>query len=230
VVFRAYLSDQSVDHLASTLKKGGIKDLLLFFPVNKQESKCLEEHFKAADLPQVSEWWIKRQSAILKDDMIKELKEMCEREDDAEQASPGACNIHNGLTWRYRSLPLSKLARRHFLSLRRSLFRLSGRVSWPLLIGVLVPIRSRVLLCAKLLYAFLITQYHSHSRSWTQKYAPILEAFCTNAKTEVALINVVQVYCYEDTRIIKAFPQILKVSLFHIFGGPHGTETECWLS
>jgi len=44
-----------------------------------------------------------------------------------------------------------------------------------------------------------------------QKYAPILEPFCNGPKTEVALINVVQVYCYEDTRIIKAFPQILKV-------------------
>lgn len=47
-----------------------------------------------------------------------------------------------------------------------------------------------------------------------QKYAPILEPFCNGAKTEVALINVVQVYCYEDTRIIKAFPQILKVRVF----------------
>jgi hypothetical protein len=44
-----------------------------------------------------------------------------------------------------------------------------------------------------------------------QKYAPILEPFCNGPKTEVALVNVVQVYCYEDTRVIKAFPQILKV-------------------
>ncbi|KAG8684241.1 hypothetical protein FRC09_015513 [Ceratobasidium sp. 395] len=44
------------------------------------------------------------------------------------------------------------------------------------------------------------------------KYAPIIEPFCNGPKTEVALINVVQVYCYEDTRIIKTFPQILKAS------------------
>jgi hypothetical protein len=43
------------------------------------------------------------------------------------------------------------------------------------------------------------------------KFSPILEPFCNGPKTEVALINAVQVYCYEDTRIIKAFPQILKV-------------------
>ena len=47
-----------------------------------------------------------------------------------------------------------------------------------------------------------------------QRFSEILEPFCNGAKTEVALINAVQVYCYEDTRIIKAFPQILKVSFF----------------
>lgn len=44
-----------------------------------------------------------------------------------------------------------------------------------------------------------------------QKFAPILEPFSEGGKTQIALINSVQVYCYEDTRIIKAFPQILKV-------------------
>ena len=44
-----------------------------------------------------------------------------------------------------------------------------------------------------------------------QNFADILEPFCNGPKTEVALINDVQVYSYEDTRIIKAFPQILKV-------------------
>jgi hypothetical protein len=36
-------------------------------------------------------------------------------------------------------------------------------------------------------------------------------AFCKGPKTQVALINIVQVYCYDDTRVMKAFPQILKV-------------------
>lgn len=44
-----------------------------------------------------------------------------------------------------------------------------------------------------------------------QSHAPILEAFCNGAKAEVGLINAVQVYCYTDTRIIKAFPQLVKI-------------------
>ena len=44
-----------------------------------------------------------------------------------------------------------------------------------------------------------------------KRFAEVLEPFCNNPKTEVTLINAVQLYCYEDTRIMKAFPQLLKV-------------------
>jgi hypothetical protein len=53
-----------------------------------------------------------------------------------------------------------------------------------------------------------------------QKYAPVLEPFCSTAKTQIALINVVQVYCYEDTRIMKTFPNILKVILWFLLIRP----------
>lgn len=43
------------------------------------------------------------------------------------------------------------------------------------------------------------------------EFAEILEPFCTGPKTEVALINAVQMYCYEESKIMKTFPQILKV-------------------
>lgn len=47
--------------------------------------------------------------------------------------------------------------------------------------------------------------------SFPQDFTDVLQPFCQGPKAEVALINTVQVYCYEDTRIMKAFPQILKV-------------------
>lgn len=85
LIFRAYLVDQSMDQLAGTLKKGGIKDLLTFFPPNRREGKFLEEHFKKEGLPQVSEWWAKKQYAIVKDEIIKELKDLCERDEGSDQ-------------------------------------------------------------------------------------------------------------------------------------------------
>jgi hypothetical protein len=46
------------------------------------------------------------------------------------------------------------------------------------------------------------------------QFAEVLEPFCNGAKTEVALINAVQLYCYEESKIMKTFPQILKVRFF----------------
>lgn len=66
------------------LKKGGIKDILLFFPPTKHDIKHLETHFKAAGLPQVVDFYIKRQYAIIKEGVIKHLKEMAEAEESAE--------------------------------------------------------------------------------------------------------------------------------------------------
>jgi hypothetical protein len=88
LIFRAYLVDQSMDHLSGTLKKGGVKDLLAFFPPNKRHGKALEEHFKQENLPQVADWWSKKQYAVVKEGIVKELKELCEREESPEQVSP----------------------------------------------------------------------------------------------------------------------------------------------
>lgn len=49
------------------------------------------------------------------------------------------------------------------------------------------------------------------SPSHSQKHAAIIEPFSQASKTQIALINFVQVYCYENTKVMKAFPQILKV-------------------
>ena len=84
LIIRAYLHDQTIEHLSGTLKRGGIRDLLAFFPLNKREGKVLEEHFKKENLAQVAEWWSKKQYAVVKDGLITELKERCEREESPE--------------------------------------------------------------------------------------------------------------------------------------------------
>jgi hypothetical protein len=81
VIFRTYLLDQSMDHLASTLKKGGIKDLLTFFPPQKQDAKALEAHFKAEGLTPVADWFTKKQFAVIKEGLVNGLKQRCEQED-----------------------------------------------------------------------------------------------------------------------------------------------------
>ncbi|KAF5354722.1 hypothetical protein D9756_005272 [Leucocoprinus leucothites] len=166
MIFRAYLTDQSMDHLSATLKRGGVKDLLAFFPPNKRDNKTLEEHFKEADLPK----W-------LNGGPRNKLTELFERKEPAD-------TIVTAIKVRQEENPIPEA------DLIQCIWQgCMSNVDW----------------------GARPDQIEGLALREVGKYAPILEPFCSGAKTQVTLINAVQVYCYEDTRIIKAFPQILKV-------------------
>jgi hypothetical protein len=73
-----------MEHLSSLLKKGGIKDLLLFLPVSKRTPNDLLAHFRDANLPAVADWYTKKQNSALKTELIAQLKEMCENEESTD--------------------------------------------------------------------------------------------------------------------------------------------------
>ncbi|KAG6837719.1 hypothetical protein H0H93_003521 [Arthromyces matolae] len=185
LIFRAYLVDQSMEHLSAALKRGGIKDLLPFFPPGKQDGKALEEHFKKAGLPQVAEWWSKKLYAGIKSELVKNLTEICEREDTTDQPELiVVIQIVAAIKSHQEENPLPDV------ELIACIWQgLMASVDW----------------------SARPDQIEGLALREVGKFAPVLEPFCNGPKTEVSLINVVQVYCYEDTRIIKAFPQILKV-------------------
>ncbi|PIL36250.1 hypothetical protein GSI_01912 [Ganoderma sinense ZZ0214-1] len=177
LIFRAYLSSQSMEHLAGTLKRGSIKDLLLFFPPNKRDDKALDEHFRKAGLPQIAEWWTKRQYASLKDGIIKQLQGQLANGD-------AHADIVTAIKARQEEQPLPEA------ELVSCIWQgLISSIDW----------------------SARQDQNEALALREINAFTDILEPFCNGAKTEVALINTVQVYCYEDTRIIKAFPQVLKV-------------------
>jgi len=177
-VFRTMLAEQNIESFATNLKKGNIRDLLLFFPPTKRDSKHLEAHFKAADLPQIVDWYLKRQNAIVKDAVTKHLKEMVSEEEDAEAMIEYLKTSQTEFT-----LPEPELVQCIWQAM------MSG-VDWSI---------ARA------------DQVESMTVKEVKRISRVLVPFCTTPKTQVALINVVQVYCYEDTKIIKTFPHILKV-------------------
>ena len=81
-----------MEHLGTALRKGGVRDLLAFFPPNKRTDKALDEHFRAVGLPQVSEWWTKRQYASLKEGIVSTIKEMLGNEDSHDDVSHIECD------------------------------------------------------------------------------------------------------------------------------------------
>jgi len=128
-------------------------------------------------MPQIADWWAKKQYAVVKEGVIKELSEMREREDTNEQ-------VITALKARQEESPIPD--NEWIQCIWQGLM---SSVDW----------------------SARPDQIEGLALREVTKFAPILEPFCEGAKTQVALINAVQVYCYEDTRIIKAFPQVLKV-------------------
>jgi hypothetical protein len=80
-ILRAYIVEMSMDHLAAALRKGGIKDLLVFFPPNRRSDAVIDAHFRGAGLPQVADWWTRKQNALIKEEIGKAVKEALEREE-----------------------------------------------------------------------------------------------------------------------------------------------------
>lgn len=177
-IFRVYLTDQTMEHLAVNLKKGGIKDFLAFFPSNKRNAKTFDAHFRGAGLPQVSDWFMKRQTAAAKEALAQELKERFHAEETNEQ--------------------IIEVVKEQ---------QTNEGISDPDVVSTVW----QVLMSLIDWNAVRPDQIESFAVREISKHAPIIEPFSQASKTQITLLNIVQVYCYENTKVMKAFPQILKV-------------------
>jgi len=83
-IFRAYLADQSMEHLSSSLRRGGVKDLMDFFPPNKRNITTLDAYFKEKGLPVVAEWYAKKRFAAVKEVIVRGLKDLSEKEEGVD--------------------------------------------------------------------------------------------------------------------------------------------------
>ena len=54
-------------------------------------------------------------------------------------------------------------------------------------------------------------QAHLNALKHIKAWHKLLAAFATSAKIELALLNSIQVYCYTDAKMLKLFPQIVKM-------------------
>lgn len=77
VVFRTYLGENSMDQLGSALRKGGIKEPLLFFPQTRRSQPGLvASHFRSEGLNAVADYFAKRAAKEVRDGTVARLREM----------------------------------------------------------------------------------------------------------------------------------------------------------
>ncbi|CAG8468816.1 1482_t:CDS:2 [Paraglomus brasilianum] len=177
-VFKAYLNEQSIDHLGSSLERAGIhKKLMEFFPPNKRDEEYFARYFEAEDMKQLVEYHNKKQKAAMKDQTIEHVKELLDGESTPAEV----------ITYLRHQMKESRWQEADF-----------AQIVWEALIGA-VDWSSRP------------EQIESQALRQVKDWSKVLAAFCTNPKTELALLQKVQVYCYEDAKLMKHFRQIVQI-------------------
>ena len=83
--FQAYLTVDTIESLASSLKKSGTADLAEFFPSAKQSVVEMSSHFKGAGLAGVMEFYTKQKTGAAKEETLFRLKELVADEADNDE-------------------------------------------------------------------------------------------------------------------------------------------------
>jgi hypothetical protein len=85
--FRIYLQRQTIDHLAATMRRSGLRDVLLIFPSNMRDKASLDAHFKKEGLPQIVDWYAKVALSEIREETKSAVARMINDEDSNENVS-----------------------------------------------------------------------------------------------------------------------------------------------
>jgi len=91
--FRVYLQRQTIDHLAATMRRSGLRDVLLVFPVPIRDQANLAAHFKKEGLPQIVDWYAKVALSEIREETKAAVARMINDEDSNEHVSEQFHNV-----------------------------------------------------------------------------------------------------------------------------------------
>lgn len=178
-VFKAYLSEAPIETLGSVLRKGGIRDPLLFFPTQKRaQPGIVTNHFKSVGLGSVADYWQKRAARDAREGVIIRLSEMQSDENTSNEEIVD------------------------FLKEQRARTGLAMDEYVPIVFDGLVKSIS---------WSTRPDQAEAQATKEISTFSPILAPFTPSPKAEIALINKIQLFCFEEQRALKSFSNLLKV-------------------
>uniref|UniRef100_A0A1D1XD49 Basic leucine zipper and W2 domain-containing protein 2 n=1 Tax=Anthurium amnicola TaxID=1678845 RepID=A0A1D1XD49_9ARAE len=177
-VFKAYLGEQSIDHLGGSLKKAGIDNKLLeFFPPNKRDEEYFARYFEAEDMKQLVEYHSQKQRNSLKEQTIDRVKEMLEAENNSQEI----------VVYLKQRIKEGNWQESDFV-----------QIVWDALMQAVD-------------WSTRPEMIENQASRQIKKNAEILAAFASNPKSELALLQKIQIYCHENTRLMKHFRLIVKI-------------------
>lgn len=187
---RTYLvqSGESLDHLTTSLRKSGNSDLLEFFPLQKRSVPELQKEFKAKGLDKLTDWYAKVVEGLKKEEIVAKLKQLTNDDDNDEgRASNDEIIAYIQSAAKSTTVQDADLITLVWNGLLSNLDNFTAAGSSD-------------------------QQVNDAVLKWIKNVNPVLAAFTQNARTQIALINAIQVFIYStSTRLIPLFPRIVQI-------------------
>ena len=181
--FSDYLATEGVESLVELLRKARLQDRLLeFFPQQKRTWEEFEEHFKTAGLGDFVEYNKRKRYDAHCQELRAGVKAMI-----AEDPPRSSSDIITAVKGKKEDCDLADVD-------------VVKCVYLGLVDGVLDAAGSKNTHQTQFSVLKTIKGYHK-----------VLVVFCTSARMEAALMNTIQVTCYEDSRLLKLFADIIKI-------------------
>jgi hypothetical protein len=200
-VLRSYLDEQNIDHLTSMMKRAGITDSLIeFFPPNKRQEEYLIRHFELEGLKSVLDFYKKSQGNVVKEITKAKLVELIQA--GKSQGEVGKL-CHAVITNCNLTPQLCYLL--HY-QLTMYLKQQVTANSWTEFEAVSL-IWDAIL--ASIEYSSRAEQMEGQVVKAVTSWSKAMEYFCQSPKTEISLLQKVQVNCYDDARLMKLYRVIV---------------------
>lgn len=181
--FADFQATEGVEALVELLRKARMQDRLLeFFPQQKRTWEAFEEHFVAAGLPDFVEYNKRKRYDIHAAELRAGVRAMV-----GEDPPYPPADVIAAVKAKKEECALADVdvVRCSFLGIVDGVLGTAGSKN---------------------------TQQTQFSVLKTLKaYHRVLLTFCTSARLEAALMNTAQVTCYEDSRLLKLFADVIKV-------------------
>ena len=181
--FADFTATEGVEPLVELLRKARLQDRLLdFFPQQRRTWEAFEEHFKAAGLQEFVEYNQRKRYDMHCQELQGTVKEL-----SSDDPPRPAAEIIQAIKSKKEECGLQDVDIVKFVYM--------GLVD-----GVLQEATGRNTQQTQFLVLRTLKAYHK-----------VLLAVCLNARLEAVLLNTMQVTCYEDSRLLKLFADMVKV-------------------
>lgn len=181
--FGDYLATEGVESLVELLRKARLQDRLLeFFPQQKRTWEEFEEHFRSAGLGDFVEYNKRKRYDAHAQELRAGVRQMI-----AEDPPRSVAEVIVAVKAKKEECDLAGVD-------------VAKVVYLGLVDGVLDTAGSKNTHQTQFSVLKTIKGYHK-----------VLLEFCTSARMEAGLMNTIQVTCYEDSRLLKLFADIIKI-------------------